>query len=142
MAQKGTSVERSVKSAAPDVVHVELAEIGKKGVDAIIHMQRELCDAFGEMNREWFARAQAEANLASELATRLTTARSVPDTAIMCQEWMGRRMEMFAENSRRFVADSQRFVEDSRRFLADSQKFMEASARFLSGGVGRRSTEH
>ena len=68
MAQKGTSVERSVKSATPDVVHVELAEIGKKGVDAIIHMQRELCDAFGEMNRDWFARAQAEANLASELA--------------------------------------------------------------------------
>jgi hypothetical protein len=142
MAQKGTSVERSVKSATPDVVHVELAEIGKKGVDAFIHMQRELCDTLGEMNREWFARAQAEANLASELATRLTTARSVPDTAIMCQEWAGRRMEMFAENSRRFVADSQRFMEDSRKFLADSQKFMEASARFLSGGVGRRSTEH
>jgi hypothetical protein len=80
--------------------------------------------------------------LASELATRLTTARSVPDTAIMCQEWMGRRMEMFAENSRRFVADSQRFIEDSRRFLADSQKFMEAGTRFLSGGFGGRSTEH
>ena len=142
MAQKGTSVERSVKSATPDVLHVELAEMGKKGVDAIIHMQRELCDAFGEMNRDWFARAQAEANLASELATRLTTARSVPDTAILCQEWMGRRMEMFAENSRRFVADSQRFVEDSRRFLADSQKFMEASTRFLSGGFGGRSAEH
>jgi Phasin protein len=142
MAQKGTSVERSVKPAIPGVLHVELAEIGKKGFDAIIHMQRELCDALGEMNRDWFARAQAEANLASEFATRLTTARSVPDTAIMCQEWMGRRMEMFAENSRRFVADSRRFVEDSRRFLADSQKFMEASARFLSGGFGGRSTEH
>ena len=55
---------------------------------------------------------------------------------------MGRRMEMFAENNRRFVADSQKFVEDSRRFLADSQKFMEAGARFLSGGFGGRSTEH
>ena len=142
MAQKGTSVDKSVKSATPGLFHAELAEMGKKSVDTIIHMQRELCDAFGEMNQEWFARAQAEANLASELATRLTTARSVPDTAIMYQEWMGRRMELFAENNRRFVADSQKFIEDSRRFVAHSQKFMEASARFLSGGFGGRSTEH
>ena len=63
MAQKGTSVDKSVKSATPGLFHAELAEMGKKSVDAIIHMQRELCDAFGEMNQEWFARAQAEANL-------------------------------------------------------------------------------
>jgi hypothetical protein len=142
MAQKGTSVDKSVKSATPGLFHTELAEMGKKSVDTIIDMQRELCDALGEMNQSWFARAQAEAHLASEFATRLTTARSVPDTAIMCQEWMGRRMELFAENNRRFVADSQKFIEDSRRFVADSQKFMEAGARFLSGGFGGRSTEH
>jgi hypothetical protein len=56
----------------------------------------------------------------------------------MCQEWVGRRMEMFADDSRRFLADSQKYMEDSRRFFADSQKFMAASARFLSNGfVGR-----
>jgi hypothetical protein len=138
MVQKGTGTDKAIRSATPNFLTTELTEMASKRVEAMIEMHKQLCDAVGEMNRDWFARTQSEANLASELATRLTTARSVPDTAIMCQEWVGRRMEMFADDSRRFLADSQKYMEDSRRFFADSQKFMAASARFLSNGfVGR-----
>jgi hypothetical protein len=63
---------------------------------------------------------QSEANLASEFASKLTTARSIPDAMTACQEWSSRRFEMMAE--------------DGKHLFADTQKFIEAGARLVSNG--------
>ena len=42
-------------------------------------MQGELLDKLQETNRQWFDRAQLETNLASEFASELTAARSLPE---------------------------------------------------------------
>ena len=110
----------SAKFATPNINPAQFAEMGQKQVDAMVDMQKELIGVFEEVNREWTARAQTEAEFATEFAGKLSAARSIPDTATIYQEWLTRRMELFAE--------------DSRRVVADSQKLMAAAARLLSQG--------
>lgn len=110
----------SVKPGVPGLEPAQFAEIGQKQAEAITGMQQEFVKAFEDMSQEWAARMKAETDLASEFAGKLSEARSAPDTARIFQEWLSRRMELFAE--------------DSRRFVADSQKFMAAATRMMSGG--------
>jgi hypothetical protein len=100
----------SSKPMSPDANPAELAEMGKKQVEAMMAVHKEFIDAIEEVNGEWAARLKAEAELATEFAGKLSAAKSIPETATICQEWMGRRMEMFAEDSRRFAAGIQKFT--------------------------------
>jgi Phasin protein len=97
----------------------EFAETGRKQVEAILDMQKKFFDP-QEMSRDWSARAKAEADLATAFAEKLSAAKSMPEVAGACQDWMSRRMELFTE--------------DSRRLFADGQKFMNATTQMLSGG--------
>ena len=108
------------KSSSPNLMPAEFAEMGKRRVEEFVHTQTELVEKLQEMNRQWFDRAQSEANLASELASKLTAARSIPDVMAAYQEWASRRFEMMAE--------------DGKHLLADTQKLMEAATRLLPNG--------
>jgi hypothetical protein len=105
----------------------EFAAFGAKGLEGFVHGQSEFLEKLQKINRDWLERMQLEATGASEFATRMTAARSVPEAATVWQEWASRRMEMAAE--------------DGKRLLESSQQFMETSARMLSNGSllnGRR----
>jgi DNA topoisomerase VI subunit B len=117
MAQKESHAERTEKSSLPNLMPTEFAELGKKRIEEFVNTQKGLVEKLQEMNRQWFDRAQAEANLASELASKLTAARSIPDAMAAYQEWASRRFEMMAE--------------DGKHLLADTQKFMEAATHLL-----------
>jgi len=102
-------------------VPAELAEIGKKRMAALVEIQKELFNTLESMNQAWFDRARSEATLATELVTRLTSARSVPETANAYQECLTKRMDLIAD--------------DSRRMFADGQKIMHMGARLLANGA-------
>jgi hypothetical protein len=95
-------------------------------VAKMAEVQKEIFEVIAQMNQQWFSRAMANANLASELGTKLTGARSFPDAAEAYQQWMAKRMKLVAE--------------DSQQFVADGQKFMEITARLLSKGWSGGST--
>ncbi len=120
MAQKESLSERQDKSTSPNLVPAQFAAMGKKRIDALMSMQTEFIDELQETNRQWFERAQSEANLVSDFAKKLTAARSIPDAMAACQEWTSRRFEMMAE--------------DGKHLFADAQKFTETGARLLSSG--------
>ena len=120
MAQKEPHTERIGKSLSINLIPTEFAEMGKKRIEEFVNMQTELLNELQETNRQWFDRAQSEANLASEFASKLTAARSIPEAMATCQEWTSRRFEMMAE--------------DGKHLLADTQKFMEAVARVMPNG--------
>lgn len=126
MAQKDPHTQTSTPSSALNFAPTELAAMGKKRLEATIEMQTELLDKLQEMNREWLARVQSEVDLASELTSKLTAARSLPDAATACQEWASKRVDMVAK--------------DGRRFLGNSQKVMETGARLFSNGRAGGST--
>ena len=120
MAQKESHAERTEKSSLPNLMPTEFAKLGKKRIEEFVNTQKELVEKLQEMNRQWFDRAQVEANLASELASKLTAARSIPDAMAAYQEWASRRFEIMAE--------------DGKHLLADIQKFMEAATHLLPNG--------
>ncbi len=103
-----------------------ILEIGKKRAEALFEAQNELLIAFENLNRDWANRASAEATLASDATVKLLTARSIPDAANICQEWMGKRMDLWAQ--------------DSRWLWSDSEKFMQAGTRLLLNGVSDGTT--
>lgn len=99
---------------------LQFAEMGKKTMEAITTMQKEFLDSCEEMNRDWFARARSEANLASELTSKLAGCRSIPETASAWQEWIDEHSKIL--------------VEEGRRLFAGSQKYVQAGARLFSNG--------
>lgn len=109
------------QSAQPDLTAAPFAAMGKTGVDGLIAMQSEILEEVQEASRGWFERMQAEAELASELTAKMSSAHTFPDAANVFQEWSGRRMKMA--------------VEDAGHLFADAQKFMTIGARLLSQGV-------
>jgi hypothetical protein len=120
MAQRESHSERTEKSSSSNPIPSELAAAGKKRIDEFINLQTELLTELQETNRRWLDRAQSEASLVSEFASKLTAARSLPEAMTACQEWTSRRFEMMAE--------------DGKHLISDTQKFMEMGARFLSNG--------
>ena len=112
------------KSESPmaNVIPAEFVEMGKQRVEQLMEIQRELFDVFQDINQAWFERLRSAATINSELIARLTSARSVPETADAYQQCVGKRMEML--------------VEDGRRLLADSQKIVNVGSKFLTNGSG------
>jgi uncharacterized protein with PIN domain len=117
VAHKDERTKESGELPILNLIPVEFAEIGQKRVEAMMNLQQELFGRFAEFTQAWFARAKSEADLASEFVTKLTAARSVPETATACQECMDKRMEMLAEDSRRLFNDSQKFLHMGTRLL-------------------------
>lgn len=102
-----------------NIIPIQFAEMGKKRIEDFVNAQTELVDKFQESNKQWFARLQSEANLASDLASKLTAARSIPDAMTACQEWSSRHVEMMAEDGKHLFSDMQKFVETGSRFLSN-----------------------
>jgi hypothetical protein len=107
----------SAKPSLPNANPAEFAEMGKKQVEAMVEVQKELVSAMDEASRGWAARVKAETDLAAEFSGKLTAARSIPETTAIYQEWMGRRMELFAQDSQRYVADIQKLTTAAARLL-------------------------
>lgn len=115
--------ERTGKSSPPNSTSLEFAELGKKRVAEFVNMQSELLDKLQATNRQWFDRAQQEANLASEFATKLTATRSIPEAMALYQEWASRHFAMLAEDGKHILADAQEFMAAGARVFANSGPF-------------------
>ena len=96
---------------------VEFAEMSKQRIEDFVNAQTELLEKLQESNRQWFDRMQSEANLASEFASKLTAARSIPDAMTACQEWANRRFKMMAEDREHLLSDCQKFTETGAHLL-------------------------
>jgi hypothetical protein len=115
-------VDKSTTTATSSSIINNLGEMTKQRVEASALAQTELFRELQEISQHWSARAKSEADLASELIGKLTSARSVPEGAKAYQEWAGQRM--------------QRAVEDAQHLIADGFKLMETiTRRFSSGSV-------
>jgi hypothetical protein len=93
------------KESAPDepknnLMPTQLATVGRNQIDEFIKMQTELLDKLWDTYRQWFDRAQTEADLASEFASKLSVARSIPEAMTACREWPSLRFAIIAEDSK------------------------------------------
>jgi hypothetical protein len=111
--------EKANGFAAMNMLPSELAEAGKKQIEAIAHAQTEVLDALQEWNRDYLDCARSEAILASDIATKLMTARTIPETGTACQEWLGRWTATVGEDSQRLFVDGQKVIAASSRLFAN-----------------------
>jgi hypothetical protein len=98
-----------------------MAEGGRR-MEGVADAQSEFWDKLQNSNRKWLDRMQNEASMAADFANRLTSARSLTETASLFQNWTQKHMEMAAE--------------DARRAISDAQEILAASARFWTSGGG------
>ena len=116
-------VEKSNTSEISNSFAANLGKAGKKRIEAISAIQADLFKELQEIGERWTARAKSETDLASELVGKLTSARSIPETATAYQEWAIRRAQMA--------------VEDGQQLFTDNVKLMGTAARvFSNGGAG------
>ena len=110
MAQTESHADKAEKSSPSSLIPPEFAAIGKKRLEELVAMQTELLEKLQEVNRNWFDRMHSEVALASEFANKLTAARSIPETATVCQEWASRRMNLATENAHHLLASGQKLA--------------------------------
>ena len=115
MATKTTS-----KMSVSNLLPAESTKLGQAQTEMFGEFQKEFAGLIEQATREWLARAHTEQLLAADLATKLTSVRSPPDISNVYQEWMARRMDLV--------------VEDSRHFVANTEKTMNSVFRLLSNG--------
>jgi hypothetical protein len=112
--------ERGAGSRASEFV----AE-GRQRLEDMTDAQSQFWDRVQTSNRKWLDRMQNEASIAADFANKLTSAKSLTETANIFQSWTVKHMEMATE--------------DARRMLSDTQEIIAAGARFWShlGGDGK-----
>ncbi len=113
------NTQTPTKAEQPRLFPAGLAASGKKQMDDMISLQKEFSQYLQGFNQNWLAHMRSEAALATEFANKLTATSSIPETATVCREWNDRRMELCAEDSRRFLADTQKLMESGLRALAN-----------------------
>jgi hypothetical protein len=115
-----TQTESTATRESSNFTPPEFAAMGKKRLEDLAATQKEFVDELQRINRAWLDRVQFEARLATELATKLSAAHSVPETATAYQEWVSRHMEMATNDIKRMLADGQKFLETGAHIVSDN----------------------
>lgn len=95
-------------------------------LDSMVDMQKQMFEYAAELSQVWTTRAQSESELATNFATKLANARSIPEAMSAWQECVQQRIQLNAD-------DAQRLFDQNRRFI-------QVGADLLSnGGIGTTS---
>src|SRR3974390_1690017 len=92
-------------------------KVGQEQTEATLGIQKELLEAYEQASRAWLARIQSEVELWSDLATRLSATRSIPDALGAYQETVAQRLQMATDDGRRMATDCQEIMEKITRSL-------------------------
>ena len=76
----------SAKPTLPSADPAEFAEMGKKQVEAMINLHKELIAAIEEVNGEWAASPQGGDGSRHRICRQAHAAKTIPETATICQE--------------------------------------------------------
>jgi len=74
---------------------------------AMLGMQKELLDAFEQASRARLSRVKSDMELWSELATKLSTTKSVPEVLRVYQKYVAQRIQMIAEDGQQLFDECQ-----------------------------------
>ena len=104
----GTATERASNPAGtgPELFF----QAGKERADALLTIQKELFDAYQEVCLNWQMRAKSEIDAWSELAKKLTEARSVPESLQAYRRCLSQRLQLAAEDGQHLLDDAQKIV--------------------------------
>lgn len=99
------SAETSVQEG-----QAQIAQFQKQCRDSIFDVQKELMSAYEEASRAWIARVKAEVEMWSELAAKLSAARSIPEGMETYAHCVSERMQMAVDDGRRLFVEAQKII--------------------------------
>ena len=92
---------------------------GQERTEAAMVLQKELLRAHEEASRAWLARVQSEVALWSDLATKLTATRTVPEALETYSKCISQRMEMAADDGRKLADEAQKITQKITKSLGN-----------------------
>lgn len=95
------------------------ATAAQKRIRQFNDAQGELFGLVQETNRHWLDCIQDQMKLACEYASKLTTARSIPEVMTTWQEWGNREAQAMAENTAHLIGDAQNAVQKGVHLLSN-----------------------
>lgn len=89
----------------------DLSATAKKRMEEFSSAQGDLFENVQDFNQQWLTRIETEAKVASEFASRLAAAKSVPDAMSAYQQWGSRHLEMMAEDGVHFMENAHKVIQ-------------------------------
>jgi hypothetical protein len=109
----------TISSADGQSASIPFFHFGQERAEAAVVLQKELLAAYEQTSRAWLARVQSEVALWSELATKLTATRSVPEAIEAYTKCVSKQMEMTAENGQYLFNDCQQISQKITKSLSN-----------------------
>jgi uncharacterized protein (DUF2126 family) len=113
-------LDKNTKTPKTEAAWKAAAEIGQKQMEAIMEAQKEITACCEQTMRGLADRMKLEVDLASDFTTKLRSAKSVPESVHIYQEWLGNRMKLSADQGQELMGDFQRFLNASARAMPSS----------------------
>jgi hypothetical protein len=85
----------------------------------VTNLQKELFDAYQQANRAWLERVKTEMELWSELATKMSATRSVPEALGVYQKSVAQRMQMAVEDGQKLFNECQNITQKISRTMSN-----------------------
>lgn len=92
---------------------------GQERTEAALGLQKELLAAYDEASRAWLARIQSEVALWSDLTTKLTATRTVPEALETYSKCVSQRMKMAADDGRLLADEAQKITQKITKSLGN-----------------------
>lgn len=96
----------------------QLLQFAEERADRMFDLQKELLAAYDEAGRAWVARVKSEVDLWSDLATKLTGARNVPEGMEAYGACASQRLQLAAEDGQRLFREGQKVIDTVTRSLS------------------------
>jgi hypothetical protein len=96
------------KQGTPAMTQSE--DITRQNIEKFGALQKQLLDVLNKANHEWVTFLNEEAELASNLSKKMTTAKSIPDATATYQELISRQMELMTRQTRIIFENTQEFT--------------------------------
>jgi hypothetical protein len=93
--------------------------MGKEQTDAMVHMQKELLEAYEQASRAWLARVKSEVDFWQDLASKLSATKSAPEALETYRTGATQRMQMAADDARRLMEDCQKITQKVTQSLSN-----------------------
>lgn len=95
------------KAGAPP----ELLNWGQHQTESALNFQKTILESCEQASRAWIDRMQSEISLWSDLASKLSNTKSVPEAFETYTKCMTQRMQMAADDGRKIVEEAQQMTQ-------------------------------
>ncbi len=113
MAPKDTAASTAKTESSP------FLNWGQERTEAALALQKEILTSYEQASRAWLARVQSEVTLWSDLASKLTATRTVPEALETYTKCVSQRMKMAADDGRLLADEAQQITQKIMKSLGN-----------------------